>query len=94
MRLTGDDNIMSESKINVTTGMCVVALTRHIMKKENLDYEAAYKKLLATELYKLLNDSDTRLFLERNDYLCVAYDKETELGEDAMYDFINEDNQK
>ena len=74
--------------------MCVVALTRYIMKKESVDYENAYKKLLATELYKLLNDSDTRLFLERNDYLCVAYDKEIELGKDAMYDFINEDNLK
>ena len=92
MRLTGDDNKMSESKVNVTTGMCVVALTKHIMKKENVDYETAYKKLLATELYKLLNDSDTRLFLERNEYLYVAYDKEMELGEDAMYKFINEDN--
>ena len=48
MRLTGDDNKMSESKVNVTTGMCVVALTKHIMKKENVDYETAYKKLLAT----------------------------------------------
>ena len=92
--MTGDDGIMSESKINVTIGMCVVALTRHIMKKENLDYEAAYKKLLATELYKLLTDNETRLFLERNDYLCKAYDRETELGEDAMYDFINEGEHK
>ena len=64
------------------------------MKKENLDYEAAYKKLLATELYKLLTDNETRLFLERNDYLCKAYDRETELGEDAMYDFINEGEHK
>ena len=92
--MTGDDEIMSGSKINVTIGMCVVALTKHIMNKENLDYEAAYKKLLATELYKLLIDNDTRLFLERNDYLCIAYDKEIELGVDAMYDFINEDNLK
>ena len=83
---------MSENKINVTTGMCVVALTKHIMKKEKLDYEAAYKKLLTTELYKLLNDSDTRLFLERNEYLYVAYDKETQQGEEVMYAYINEDN--
>lgn len=82
---------MHESKINVTMGMCVVALTRHIMNKENLDYEAAYKRLLTTELYKLLNDSDTRLFLERNEYLYIAYDKEVEHGKDAMYEYINED---
>lgn len=82
---------MQEGKVNVTTGMCVVALTRYIMDKEGLDYEAAYKRLLKTELYKLLNDSDTRLFLERNEYLCKAYDKETENGKDAMYTYINED---
>lgn len=52
---------MSESKIETTTGMCVVALTKYIMKKETLDYEKAHKRLLNTELYKLLQDSETRL---------------------------------
>ena len=60
---------MNESKIETTTGMCVIALTKHIMKKKQLDYEAAYKVLLTTELYKLLQDSETRLFLETNEYL-------------------------
>lgn len=82
---------MSDGKIETTTGMCVVALTRHIMKKENLDYENAYKKLLYTELYKLLQDSETRLFLETNNYLIEAYDKESESGVDALYEYINKD---
>ena len=55
---------MDEGRIETTTGMCVVALTKHLMKKQNIDYETAYKKLLTTELYKLLLDSETRLFLE------------------------------
>ena len=55
---------MNESKIETITGMCVIALTKHIMKKKQLDYEAADKVLLTTELYKLLQDSETRLFLE------------------------------
>lgn len=80
---------MPESKIEVTTGMCVVALTRHIMQKENIDYEEAYKRLLTTELYKLLQDVETRLFLERNDYLAEAYDYEVDLGKDALYEYIN-----
>ena len=41
-------------------------------EKLNLDYEASYKKLLTTELFKLLQD------------------KETELGKEALFDYINE----
>lgn len=81
---------MSESRIETTTGMCVVALTRHIMKKQQINYEEAYKSLLVTELYKLLQDEETRLFLEPNEYLCKAYDKENEYGKDALYQYINE----
>lgn len=80
---------MNESKIETVTGMCVVALTKHIMKKQNIDFETAYKKLLKMKLYELLRDSDTRLFLETNEYLRLACDKEQEEGEDAMYEYIN-----
>lgn len=82
---------MSEGKIETTMGLCVVALTKHIMEKKKLDYEAAYKMLLTTELYKLLNDQETRLFLEVNEYLIEAYDKELEDGKDALYEYINKD---
>lgn len=80
---------MSESRIETATGMCVVALTRHIMEKHRLGYEAAYKKLLVTELYKLLQDSETRLFLETNEYLKEAYDEEMEYGKEALYEYVN-----
>lgn len=82
---------MTEGKIETATGLCVVALTKHIMKKQELDYEAAYKKLLTTELYRLLTDPETRLFLEANAYLLEACDKELEDGEDALYEYINKD---
>lgn len=82
---------MCESKIETATGLCVVALTKHIMEKQNLDYEAAYKMLLTTELYKLLQDSETRLFLEVNEYLIEAYDNEIEDGKEALYQYINKD---
>lgn len=82
---------MSEGKIETAIGLCVVALTKHIIEKQNLGYEAAYKKLLTTELYKLLQDSETRLFLETNEYLVEACDKELEDGKDALYEYINKD---
>lgn len=81
---------MGGNKIETTTGMCVVALTRHIMRKRQMNYEDAYKALLATELYKLLQDEETRLFLEPNEYLCKAYDQEDDYGKDALYKYINE----
>ena len=80
---------MNESRIETTTGMCVVALTKHLMQKQNIDYEAAYKKLLCMEIYKLLLDSETRLFFETNEYLCEACDNELQGGKDALYEFIN-----
>lgn len=82
---------MNEGKIKTVIGLCVVALTKHIMKKFNFTYEAAYKKLLTTELYKLLLDSETRLFLETNEYLCEACNKELEGGQDSLYEYINND---
>ena len=60
---------MTESKIITAKGMCVIALTKYIMKKEQLDNEHAYRKLLESELYKLLDDAGTGLFLEENEYL-------------------------
>lgn len=82
---------MSQSKIETTIGMCVIALTRHIMQKENVDYESAYKRLLQTELYDLLKDQDSRLYLETNDYLIKAYDTESTEGKNALYNFINKE---
>ena len=80
---------MSESKIETTIGMCIVALTRYIMEKQQLTYENAYKTVLTSELFQLLQDKETRLFLEPNSFLCNAYDIELESGKDASYDFIN-----
>ena len=80
---------LNESRIETTTGMCVVALTKYLMKKQNADYEKAYRKLLSMELYNLLLDMETRLFLETNEYLCEACDRELEEGVDVLYKFIN-----
>lgn len=82
---------MNEGKIETTIGLCVVALTKYIMETQNLDYEAAYKKLLTTELYKLLKDPETRLFLETNEYLIEACSNELADGKNALYEYINKD---
>lgn len=80
---------MNESKMNTALGMCVVTLTKHIMNEKELNHDMAYKQLLEMELYKLLNDFETRLFLETNEYLCWACDIELQQGKEALYDYIN-----
>lgn len=46
------------------TILCLKAY--YIMEKNGINQELAYKKLMKTELYKLLNDVETRLYLKTN----------------------------
>lgn len=80
---------MEKGKIDTAVGICVIALTRYIMETQKVGYEEAYRSLLSTELYQLLQDVETRLFLETNEYLNKAYDIEMESGKDALYGYIN-----
>lgn len=82
---------MTDSQIETTIGLCVVALTKCIMKKKEINHEDAYRYLLNMELYSLLLEPETRLFLETNDYLCTACEIEMDKGIDEMYNYINED---
>lgn len=79
---------MSESKIETTKGNCTIALTRHIMNKFNLSQDKAFAKLYSTEFFDLLNDTETNLFMETNDYLCEACDYELNGDTEQMYSFI------
>lgn len=79
---------MSESLIETTKGNCAIALTRHIMDKLNLTQDKAFAKLSSTEFFGLLNDTETNLFMETNDYLCEAFDYELNGDAEGMYAFI------
>lgn len=79
---------MSENKIETVKGNCVIALTRYIMQKLNLTQDNAFSKLNSMEIFALLNDTETNLFLETNDYLCHACDLELAGNTEAMYEYI------
>lgn len=79
---------MSESKIETTKGNCAIALTRHIMDKFNVSQDKAFAKLCSTEFFNLLNDTETNLFMETNEYLCEAFDFELDGDLEKMYSFI------
>ncbi len=44
---------------------------------------------MSSKLYELLVDSDSRMYLEPNDYLIKAYNIETDLGVDQFSAYIN-----
>ena len=81
---------MPDGKVETAKGLCVVALTRYLMERQHLEQDAAYEMLLGMELYSLLMDTETRLFLETNEYLCECCETELKDGKDALYRFINQ----
>lgn len=82
---------MTEGKARVTLGLSVVTITKYLMERFHLSHEDAYKKLLNTDFFERLNDLETGLYLEPDQYLCKACVLELEQGKAAMYDFINKE---
>ncbi len=80
---------MTEKKMEVATGLSVIAVTKYLMKCYSVSYEEAYRMLIATEFFNLLNNPETGLNLEPANYLCEACRLELEDGKDAMYNYIN-----
>lgn len=79
---------MTEDKIKVVTGGKVVELTRYLMERDGTMQDVAYRKLCGMKLFELLLDSETRLYLETDEYLKSACAAELDNGLDALYDFI------
>lgn len=80
---------MSENKAKTLIGLSVVSITKKIMDNYSVDNEDAFNKLLSTDLYRILNDTESGLYLEKDDYLSNACILELEQGKDAMYSYIN-----
>jgi len=79
---------MTDERIRNTIGECAIGLTRHIMSRDAVSHDVAYCKLLGSELFKLIGDPDTRLYLEPNSELVRLYDIERQSGPDALYSAI------
>jgi hypothetical protein len=85
--LNGDDG-MNESKIETAKGMCVVDVTKFLMKRNNCTNDVAYAHFMSMELFQLLMDTDSGMYLEPNDYLFECCEIEESRGIDALYEFI------
>ena len=77
------------SSASTLKGLSVINATKHIMSKYNLNHEDAYKKLLSSEIYRILMESNSGLFLESDNYLNNALDIEFEKDREALYDYIS-----
>jgi len=81
---------MDELKVEHLKGLCVINATKHLMKKENITHEDAYKKFLSSETYKLLMNTDSGMYLESDKYIIEALNIEFGKGKDSLIEFVNE----
>lgn len=79
---------MSEAKIQTAKGLCVIAMTKHIMEKYNLSQENSFAKLASLDFYKIFLNTDSGLYLEPDYFLFIACDKEINGDKAGMYSFI------
>lgn len=68
--------------------MCAVSLTKFLMKKNNWAQDTAYAHFMGMELYRLLMDTDSGMYLEPDGYLFECCEIEEGCGIDALYGFI------
>ncbi len=79
---------MNENKIETAKGMCVVDVTKFLMDRNHWMQDVAYAYFMGMELYQLLMDTDSGMYLEPNEYLFECCEIEESRGIDALYDFI------
>lgn len=80
---------MDELKVEHLKGLCVINATKYFMEKEGLNHEEAYKKLLSSETYKILMNTDSSLYLESDKYLIEAFNIEFSSGKESLYTYLN-----
>jgi len=81
---------MTEDKARTLIGLSVVELTRHLMSQGGLPREKAFSMLLRSRTYDLLNNPDSRMYLEDDDFLCRCLDAERHGGSNALFSLINQ----
>ena len=76
---------MTETAARTLVANSVVGLTRFIVKKNHISKDRAYMKLYRTELFGLLENLDTGLYLEPNERLIDLLKVEMEEGREMLY---------
>ena len=79
---------MTEAQIDNAIATCVIGLTRHVMDCGAKPIDEAYRDVYGSELYKLIANPSTRLFLSPNKELIRLYDTERTAGVSELYKVI------
>lgn len=79
---------MYERKIETMKGMCAVDITKFLMKKLGVTPDDAYARFMQMELFNLLMDSETGIYLEQNEFLFECCNKEIDFGVEELYRFL------
>lgn len=80
---------MDDKKVEHLKGLSVINLTKYLMEKYSLSHEDAYRKLMSSETYKILMNTNSDMYLETDKYLIDAIDIEFTKDMNALYDFLS-----
>ncbi|MCD8201541.1 MAG: hypothetical protein LUD47_05705 [Clostridia bacterium] len=80
---------MEKERQELSISSSVITVTKCLMERYSLSYEFAFKKLIGTMFYDILNDYESGLCLEPGWYVCKACLLELEEGRDKMIEYIN-----
>lgn len=79
---------MDEKKVEHLKGLSVINITKHLMERYSLNHEDAYKKLLSSETYRILMNTDSDMYLETDKYLTDAIDIEFSKNKEELYVYL------
>ena len=75
---------MTDAMVQNAIAGSVVGLTRHVMRTCGKPDDEAYRMVYDSELFKLLSEPKTNLYLQTNAELCRYFDIERNSGVDAL----------
>lgn len=80
---------MNKDKIQAAVSLKIVNLVKWIMEQENITEDVAYEKILSMDLYRMLMDEETGLYLEPIEYIYECYKVEAGQGMEGLRHYIN-----
>ena len=75
---------MTDAMVKSAIANSVVGLTRHVMRTRGKRDDEAYRMVYDSELFRLLMDPKTNLYLQTNAELCGYFDVEKDSGVNAL----------
>lgn len=76
---------MTNSRARTAIANSAVGLTRYLVRRHHISKDRAYMRLYRTELFGLLSNVKTGLFLEPNERLIDLLKVEERSGADGLY---------